>query len=45
MAITVNLPNMKEVIKKSGKSAEEVESFLRLVKHSMEPYQKRIAVV
>ena len=45
MAITVKLPDMKEIVRKSGKSAEEVESFLRLVKRSMDPYQKRIAVV
>ena len=45
MAITVKLPNMQKIIKKSGKSVEEVESFLVLVKRSMEPCQKRIAVI
>ena len=45
MAITVKPPYMNEIIKKSGKPAKEVTTFLELVKHSMEPLQKRIAVV
>jgi len=45
MAITVKPPYMNEIIKKSGKPAKEVATFLELVKHSMEPLQKRIAVV
>ncbi len=45
MPIIIKLPNIKKIIKKSGKSAEEVDSFLMLVKRSMKPYQKRIAVI
>lgn len=45
MSITVKLPDMEKIIRKSGKSAEEVAAFLELVKRSMEPHQKRIAVV
>lgn len=45
MAITVKPPDMDEIIKKSGKSTAEVTSFLEIVKRSMEPLQKRIAVV
>src|SRR3989338_2388476 len=45
MAITVKPPNMRSVIRKSGKPAAEVAAFLELVKRSMEPLQKRIAVV
>ena len=45
MAITVKPPDMKEIIRKSGKSVEDVTAFLNLVKKSMRPYQKRIAVV
>ena len=45
MSITVKLPDMEKVIRKSGKSAEEVATFIELVKRSMEPRQKRIAVV
>ena len=45
MSVTVELPDMEKVIRKSGKSAEEVATFLKLVKRSMEPCQKRIAVI
>lgn len=45
MAITVKPPDMEEIIRKAGKPAAEVEAFLELVKRSMEPFQKRIAVV
>jgi len=45
MAITVRLPDVEEIIKKPGKSADEVESFLKIVKRSMEPCQKRIVVI
>ncbi len=45
MAITVKPPDMDEIIKKSGKSPAEVADFLQLMKCSMEPFQKRIAVV
>ena len=45
MSITVKLPDMEKVISKSGKSVEEIATFLELVKRSMEPYQKRIAVI
>lgn len=45
MAITVKPPDMDEIIKKSGKTAAEIAAFLELVKRSMEPLQKRIAVV
>ena len=45
MAITVKPPNMRSVIRKSGKPAAEVADFLKLVKRSKEPFQKRIAVV
>jgi|GEM_PF-6206684 hypothetical protein len=45
MSITVKPPDMDGIIRKSGKSAEEVAAFLELVKRSMEPFQKRIAVV
>lgn len=45
MAITVKPPDMDEIVRKSGKSATDVADFLEAVKHSMEPLQKRIAVV
>lgn len=45
MAITVKPPDMEEIIRKSGKSPAEVAAFLELMKRSMEPFQKRIAVV
>ncbi|MFH1030387.1 MAG: hypothetical protein V1770_03965 [bacterium] len=45
MAITVKPPDMDEIIRKAGKPAAEVATFLELVKRSMEPFQKRIAVV
>lgn len=45
MAITVKSPDMDVIIRKSGKPATEVAAFLELVKRSMEPLQKRIAVV
>lgn len=45
MAITIKSPDMDEIVRKSGKSFAEVTAFIELVKRSMEPLQKRIAVV
>lgn len=36
---------MEKIINKSGKSPQEVADFIELVKHSMQPCQKRIDVV
>ena len=45
MAVSVPPPNMDVIVAKSGKSPEQVATFLELVKRSMEPHQKRIDVV
>ena len=45
MTVTVKPPNMPEIIKKSEKAEAEVLAFLQIVKRSMKPFQKRIAVV
>lgn len=45
MAISVQLPNMQDIVNKSGKSPQEVADFVELVKRSMQPCQKRIGVV
>ncbi|MBI2459150.1 MAG: hypothetical protein HYV53_01185 [Parcubacteria group bacterium] len=41
----VKSPDMDEIIRKSGESAADVVAFLEIVKRSMEPLQKRIAVI
>ncbi len=45
MPVMVKPADMEEVMRKSGKSPAELANFLDLVKRSMEPHQKRIAVV
>jgi GTP cyclohydrolase II len=45
MSITVKRPNMKEIVRKSGKTPEQVTAFIELVKRSMDPCQKQISVV
>lgn len=45
MAITVKAPDMDAIINKASMSPEEVATFLKLVRRSMEPCQMRVAVV